>query len=79
MHSLNRLNLLKCFECQQATEPESMLSPEEERKKRIEKKRKLKEQFNSEYDGDGEGKGTLSISKLFIETIIFVQLFNVQL
>lgn len=33
------------------------LNPEEERKKRIEKKRKLKEQFNMEYDGDGEGKG----------------------
>ena len=33
------------------------LSPAEEKKKRIEKKRKLKEQFNTEYDGDGEGKG----------------------
>ena len=32
------------------------LSPAEEKKKRIEKKRKLKEQFNTEYDGEGKGK-----------------------
>ena len=34
------------------------LTPEEERKRLIEKKRKLKEQFNSEYDEGGSKKKT---------------------